>query len=263
MSKIPSAIRLAAKSKNLIAYKKRGSDRIYYRTKGSLTKKKIKTEPAFANTRKVNAEFGGRSTAVKWLMKPMIPLKHIMNYSVAGALNSKLAPIQKSDTTGDWGKRSILISRDPQLLQGLNLNNRNLMESIIQTDFTYTLSRDSMSAKIMIPALLPNINFFNPGDFPLYRITTILATVPDVIFVKDGYKPVNGTRNLKLTTMDTNWVPFEEGAQPCECELILSPCDMSSRTLMLLVGISFGANGFGNYVRAAKYTGAGKIFGLL
>jgi hypothetical protein len=99
--------------------------------------------------------------------------KNIIDHNVSAKLNGQLRPIQKLDTTSEWGRRNMLISQQSELLQGFNLNRKNVMESIIHTDFTYTLNRDLMSAKIMVPALLPNINFFNPSDFPLYLISSL------------------------------------------------------------------------------------------
>src|SRR4051812_36024190 len=117
---------------DLSAYKMVGSDKIILRRKGGASKEKIKQSAAFVNTRRINAEFGGRSTTTKWMLPVFRPLKHIANRSLTGRLNKLLKPIQELDSINEWGKRNVSLSLKPQLLEGFNLNHTWVLESIIR-----------------------------------------------------------------------------------------------------------------------------------
>jgi hypothetical protein len=60
---------------NISAYKRRDMDTIIIGSKGGPSKKMIKSYSSFELTRKNNKEFGGRSTASKWIMRVLHPLK--------------------------------------------------------------------------------------------------------------------------------------------------------------------------------------------
>ena len=48
---------------NIVAYKRRDSNKTYLRIKGGVSKKRIKTDKAFQGTREVNKEWGGCAKA--------------------------------------------------------------------------------------------------------------------------------------------------------------------------------------------------------
>ncbi|MBT1703214.1 hypothetical protein [Chryseosolibacter indicus] len=68
----------------ILAYKMGGGDKIIIRKKGGASKEKIKHDAAFANTRRVNAEFGGRAMASKWIMQMLWCIKPLADYNIAG-----------------------------------------------------------------------------------------------------------------------------------------------------------------------------------
>ena len=73
-------------------------DGIIVRKKGGASKKRIKKDPEFFQTRLLNSEFGGRSAASKRIMKVLLPLKPLADYNIAGPLNALLrAPIGRPD----------------------------------------------------------------------------------------------------------------------------------------------------------------------
>jgi hypothetical protein len=72
---------------NISAYKRRDMDTIIIRSNGGPSKRMIKSHPSFELTRKNNKEFGGRSTASKWIMRILYPLKPLSDYNISGPLN--------------------------------------------------------------------------------------------------------------------------------------------------------------------------------
>src|SRR5262245_62742876 len=61
-------------------------------------------------------------------------------------------------TTLFRSKRDFAFSKNPQLLNGFNLNRGVLFDSIIRNPVHGIISRDTLSATVEVPALLPGLN---------------------------------------------------------------------------------------------------------
>src|SRR5689334_9870332 len=107
---------------NMSAYKRHDSDKIILRTKGGPSKQKVKTSPSFEVTRKNNKEFGGRASTTARILRVFEYLKPIIDYNVTAQMISLLRAIQELDTEHERGQRNVLISKNPRLLEGFNLN---------------------------------------------------------------------------------------------------------------------------------------------
>src|SRR5690349_4703742 len=97
------------------------------------------------------------------------PMKYLGDYNLAGPLNSLFIPIQALDTVHEHGQRNIELTKNPGLLQGVNLNRRTPFTTIITNSPDYTLSRDALTATVTIPELIPDVNFFPQNTFTLYK----------------------------------------------------------------------------------------------
>jgi hypothetical protein len=248
---------------NLSAYKMRGSDKIILRSKGGPSKKKIKTSPSFANTRRHNSEFGGRATATKWIRRAIHPILSLADFNIAGPLNALVKPIQEMDTASELGMRSICFTKQPGLLQGFQLNNRNPFDQIIRSPLNVSLSRSELSALIDIPSLVPGINFFVPGRFAYFGFTLVMGAVPDLIFDKTGYKPQADNFKPYQATEYTDWQPVNAGAPAQSIQLNIKTLTADeSLSLVVSVGIRFGSPGI-KEIEQLKYVGAGKILAVM
>jgi hypothetical protein len=248
---------------NISAYKRRGSDKIILRTKGGASKSKIKRSPAFETTRKLNMEFGGRATASSWVLNALYALKHISDHSISGKINALLKPAQEMDTVSEFGKRHVLLSEQPRLLEGLSLNSKTLLESVVTNPVHYTLSKETMSASVDIPALRPGINFFVPGNFPLYRFTVLFDFIPDLFYTGHDYRPrTRSFAHVYGTGAATDWLSVNETSTPVKMDLKFdeTPTD-NAFSLMLAIGLEFGRYSQGT-VEALKYVGAAKILAM-
>jgi hypothetical protein len=242
------------------AYKMRGSDKIILRRKGGASKEKIEKAPQFEITRNLNAEFGGRSVASKSIMRSLRPLKALADYNLAGPLNSLIRPIQAMDETAH-GKRSIYFTRHPKLLEGFSLNKRNPFDSIVRNPISCRLDKTNLSASVEIPALIPGINFFvPPGRYPFYSIIIVLGIVPDVIFTKHGYKPLDIQDPVPTASA---WYPASGGSKAMALEVSLQRRSFvlpsSPFSIILSIGIRFGTVGMNEEVEQVKYAGAAKV----
>ena len=95
MAKQQSGLGFTGSLHNISTYKRRDMDTIIIRLKGGPSKRMIKSNPSFELKRRINKEFGGRSTASKWIMRILYPLKPLSDYNISGPLNSALKPVYR------------------------------------------------------------------------------------------------------------------------------------------------------------------------
>src|SRR5688500_3935769 len=256
MAQISQGLTFTGSLSNISAYKRRGSDKIILRTKGGASKKKIKTSPSFEKTRKINSEFGGRATATKWIRTALNPLLSMADYNIAGPLNALLKPIQTMDTVNAYGKRSILITKQPDLLQGFQLNQRNTLDHIVRSPVTCTLSKKEGTAQIEIPSLVPGINFVVPGRCSFFAFTIVSAILPELVYNEHGYRPAKKQETIYPVIHQTDWQLVSKGlnAQTIELGMNTKLPDQSF-CMVLSVGIMFGNPGM-QKVEQVKHAGA-------
>src|SRR5258705_12505726 len=94
MAKQETGLGFTGSLHNISAYKRRDMDNIIC-LKGGPSKRMSKSKPSLDLTRGNNKEFGGRSTASKWIMRILYPLKPLSDYHISGPLNSTLKPVYR------------------------------------------------------------------------------------------------------------------------------------------------------------------------
>lgn len=245
------------------AYKMRGTDKIVLRKKGGASREKIRTSPAFASTRRNNAEFGGRAAASKWIMHMLHRVKPLADYNIAGPLNAMLKPIQVLDQTSEHGKRNVRLSANPRILEGFSLNRKTSFNTMIRTPLTYKISKDRRSAEINIPQLIPGINFHAP-QYPWFRIVAILGIVPDLIHTDFGYNPVATGYNTNMHhAVDTPWLAVMKGATATTLKLQVNETPPDTNfTIVLSVGIAFGTVVDTAEIRQVRYAGSAQVLAV-
>jgi hypothetical protein len=241
MAILDSAFGFTGPLGNLSAYKMRGSDKIILRRKGGASADKIKNDPVFENTRRGNSEFSGRSAATKWLRWALFDHIHVADYRFMGTLNGLLKPIQEMDTASAWGTRNVYLSKNPQLLEGFTLNQRDVLESFVRAPLSCTLSRDEVRGSVSIPDLYAGINFFCRLPHPYFRITASLGMVPDLQYTENGYIPMATGLPVKPETISTEWFAVGEPFESTTLEVYCDQAVPEHVTLILTVGIHFGA----------------------
>ena len=262
MGKIEQGVEFTGSVGNFTAYRMRGVDGIVVRKKGGASKERIKKDPRFLQTRLLNAEFAGRSATSRRIMSILRPLKPLADYNIAGPLNALLRPIQVEDPKSEKGKRAIILSEYPGVLEGFSLNRKVVFESIVKAPLGITVSRKTMTAEVNIPPLMPDINFKRQGKHPLYRLDAVLGVVPDMFFSPEGYKPTDEKyhTHLKYAEAGSEWFPCVSKSEATNLVLKLDfvPPD-EHFILVLALGVRFGYPVSGNDVEPAKYAGAAKI----
>jgi len=251
---------------DISAYRMKGSDRIVVRQKGGPSKKKIKTDPRMANSRRTMSEFGAASRASARVLKMLRHRHGWSTYGVQGALTAVLMHLRRTDTQSEWGKRGILFSRNPKVLEGFPLNLGPTFDNAITSPLRATLSREQLSAQIEIPALIPGVNLSLPEARPQYRLVAELTTVPDFIFTQavNRFEPRSGYSYFDTTATETGWYSSRQGSPATTLHLNLDvvPPDQHF-ALMLTIGIQLGVRHESDGVELVKKVGAAKILAMV
>ncbi|WP_207513556.1 hypothetical protein [Longitalea luteola] len=259
MALLEGTIQFTGSLQNLSFYKMRGTNKIVVRKKGGPSRKKVKHSPAFANTRRNNNEFGGRAKAVRHIKDILSPLLFLADYNITGPLNALLKPIQEMDGESDLGKRHILISKEPRLLEGFTLNRRYLFESIVRTPVSCLMQKEKGLVTINIPALIPGINFIVPGNYDWFQFIAVAGPVPDLFFTGTRYR-TEGDQWYGPEIANTQWLPVNAPAAGSQLTIKPDTAYTSCSTLVGL-GIAFGTMQR-NDIEPVKYVGGAKVIGV-
>lgn len=249
---------------DLSAYKMRGTDKTVLRLKWGPTAEDIQTKPQYDITRRNNREFDARSKGASLVQQVLQPLEPMRDYNLSGPLNGFMSRILKLDTEGVYGRRSLLLSRQARLLEGFNLNRRTPFDGTLRNGVGYTLSRETLSARVELPAFLPGTNFFPADRYPLFRVVAVLGLVPDLFLDNyNNYTPEAQWKHVFPVRAETDWQPVKSGSSAAALELALPYTPSGAAfSLLLGVGISFGTLKGEGTIEPVKYVGSAKVLAM-
>jgi hypothetical protein len=242
-------------------YKRRGSDKTIVRKSSGHTKDKVKNDSNLDLFRREGIEFGGRAKMSKYLMRALAFQKPLADYNIAGPLTALMKPLQKLDAVSEYSERNILLSAHPQFLKGFSMNKKHPFDNVIRYPVTAKLERETLSAKVNFPELIPGINFVPPVNHPYYGFRVSLAIVPDIVYTANGYAPVHPEYPEACAVyVDSNWFSLLQGSPAMEIALTHDcfPPD-THFTLVLAVGIRYGVLKGLNDIDQAPYVGSAKV----
>jgi hypothetical protein len=251
----------------LSAYRMRGVDKIVVRRKGGPSAEKIKTSPSFKNTRHTMSEFGGCSRHGSYVRMAMHQLRRLSDYNFGSDINSIMRQVQLRDGTGEWGRRRITLSENTRLLEGFSTTKKApSFDSVVRTPVYYTVDRVNRSARIEIPELMRDINYFPQNNHAMFRLKVTLGIVPDVAFdvaAKEYLAPTWYDPSYYSIARSTDWNPSLKGMQSTVLELAMDVLPPDNRwTLMLSIGIEYGAFRESGKIEEVPRFGAAKILAL-
>ena len=244
---------------NFSLYKPKGSDKTIARTRGGADKKKILKSPKFALTRLNNSEFGTAAQGACEIRRAMIQLKHLADYNFTPPLNALCRSIMKMDGEHPLGERWMYFSLHRHLLDGFNINKRYPFNNLVKPPVFCTVNRDTCSAIVQLPDLLPGINLSLPWQYPMYRLVLTMGTICDGL----GYArhEVADKPFLISQPATTSW---RIAAQSYKGETIQLQADIPQslrdyETLVVSIGIEMGTLISDAVIERVKYAGSGKI----
>ncbi|MCD9014861.1 hypothetical protein [Parachryseolinea silvisoli] len=252
---------------DLSFYRMRGTDKIVVRRKGGASKETIKKSPKFALPRLYMSEFGGCSTMGKEVRFMMHPMRALADYNFSGFINKSLKLIQKQDSTSKLGQRAIELSKHPKLLEGFQLNKYTTFDSMLRSTLSWSIDTEKGSAKVEIPALVRDINFFPNNRHSKFSITISLGVVPDFKFNQGTGKyqaPKWYDTMYGCSYTSSEWYSALKGSPATTLELSLDQLPPEAGySLMLGIGICFGDSLDDGEVKQIKRAGAAKILAIV
>jgi hypothetical protein len=261
MARLVGPLAFTGKLDGISAQKRKGSKGIIIKPRYGPSSHDIDTKPAYANTKRENKEFGGRSTTAKWIKQGYFPLHSISDPDNLGNLNAILKYIQEMDTESAYGKRNVYLTRGGMLLEGFQLNKEHPFESVLRSPVECSIIRSELKAMITLPVLLPGVNFHTPATLPFYRIVATLSVIPDMYFHECKYRPKTDYQAICPGIVKTEWMATQSEAEMMDLELTMSQLPPDDQFILVLtLGIEMGQAKSKLLIKAVKYAGCGKIF---
>ena len=261
MAKIISPFELRGKVNGMTMYKLRNDDDGDSSAPGIPLKNQLQQSSTSAGKRRMNKEFAGKSRAATWLRQALWPQLPIADINLTDMLIGLAGRFQALDTDNPVGIRSVLFSKKPGLMNGLDLNRQNQFDFIIRCRLDFSIKKESMSATVHMPALVPEDNFHIPVQESVYSIVVSLGMLPDIHYNANGYTPHDLFRTISLIDhAETGWTAVANGLPAQTFRLQLNDTAPGHPySLALSAGIRFGTINTQGVVKRADHTGAAKI----
>ncbi|HEX4877975.1 MAG TPA: hypothetical protein VFV31_14960 [Chitinophagaceae bacterium] len=262
MAKLKGVPAFTGSMGGLSAYTMRGVDRIIIREKGGPRRQQVKKGKQFAITRLRNEEWKGSMKGVQAVNLALQGVRHLADYNYTGGLSKICRLVQDDDTIhGSFGKRSVLFSRSGYKLEGFGLNIYHRLDSLLKAPLSCTLNRQTGTATVEWPDIIPAIHLANPMKQPYYRLVVAAASLADIVYdeARKMYRPaVEENRKSRIVT--TAWRVSDEMTPAQEAELITENWQpQQPLSLVVAAGIEYGRPQSGGYIGFTKYAGAAKI----
>lgn len=240
-------------------YKRKDSDKTIARTKGGPTRKQIQKSPRFAITRLNNDEFGDAAKGGCEIRRAIFQIRHLADYNFTPTLNGLCRSIFKLDMQKALGTRTMQFSEYRHLLDGFNLNRRHPFNHVVKPPLYCTIDRNTVTATVHIPELLPGINLSLPWQYPMYRLVLSIGVIQDGLGADSSQI---GNQPLLLNQPGTTG--WRLAAQSYKGETIILQPDIPRKlrddeTLVVSIGIEMGTLISDAVIEQVKNAGSGKI----
>ncbi len=205
MAKQKGPIKIDGTLDDITFYKSK--DGYLAKTKGGVSKERIKTDPRFIRTRENNEEFGSAAASGKSLRDAVRPmLKNASDFRVTSRLNRLMSEILKLDTTDPRGKRNVGVAiaspAAQAMLKGFEFNKNSLLGSVLFLPYAV----NTATGVIKINGLVPINDLAVPQGATHVTFKCAFANVDFVLSISDiQYSnevnlPIDGTStNIVLT----------------------------------------------------------------
>lgn len=180
MGKLEGGFRFTGRLGPYTAYKRKGSDEIFIKSRPGKSGKKAKDRAP--RVQENVTEFSLSAATSKAVRRAMKEILKLADYNFTSDLTSCARKTLPLDSVGARGERSILISQHPEYFIGFNLNRQYLFDSVIRRPVLHSIDPSKGIATVTLPALEPGISLFLGSPVPQYRIIMVLGLVADQLF---------------------------------------------------------------------------------
>ena len=270
MARVNGIFNITGSLQNVSFYTMKGSDKVYVRTKGGPTSRRMKVGPEFELVRKHQVEWKGCVKFSQDFSACLNSIYRMRDYNVSPVLNGIAKKIMKLDTEHEIGERSILLSKSRETFEGFNLNRRFPFNAVFRTSLQVEIDKKQGRMVIRIPLIVTANDLYNVQNLPYFRLTFNLCHFSDMIFsssASKSYVSAISEINLRRVEKSTEWLPANDVIPEQTLELNLnkeiSDEEMEHLTCMGSAGIEFGNTGAGGKIEPVKFACCAKILKVL
>ena len=177
--------------------------------KGGPSAEKMKTLDSLAGARECAHELGGRSKWASNLKTSLSDVNHLMYQRCFNKISTAGSHIQKQDIESPHGFRTIAVSCYPEVLYGIDFNQRFPFRNVFKGNPVIDLSSDKKAITVSIPEFIPSKDINWGLKFGYFRFYLVAAQVSDMQVNPGGgkYEPVvERLETLSVCTVG-DWLP--------------------------------------------------------
>jgi hypothetical protein len=264
MAKLSGPFKFIGTLDELNAYKMTNSDNVIVRGKPGPTARQVKTSRSFERTRENYKDFGGASVFSKEIRRVVRQWSNLTYSYLSGQLTALGKQVSKLDNEHRRGQRSILITKVHHWLTDYDLNKKSLFHTALRAGLPYSIDRETGTALVHIPELLPGIQLQPTANYAFYRLHFVLGVVTDIVWNSSGYRPAEKVNRRVRTSVSTEWHACNKKRIADDIAITISPEAplADSQSLILYAGIEWGVSDEVNQIKPVPKKGCAKIMGL-
>lgn len=233
-------------------FKIKGLPEYYAGLKGGPSDEQVKNDPVFVRTRENMNEFAGCAKAGKSVRTAFSSLVASMADSqLTGRLTSIMKKINLEDQTEARGYRAILITAQPQYLQGLVFDQSINFDSIVTAPYSVAHVSARNEATLTVPGFTPQGLLVPPAGATHFRFINAIGVISDFEFNANTntYEPIDATNNEKGIVAYSSYLPLDSAAaaQTVTATLAGSPTLGTDVSVMQVIGVEFSQKVGSNY----------------
>lgn len=208
MAKIDRIVEIQGTVKGVTFY--RSKDGMLARAKGGISKKRMKTDPAFQRTRENGAEFGHNAKMSKLLRNSASNLLQLAKDSrVSSRLSQSMSQIKNLDLVSDRGKRMVSIGlqtpEGKKVLKGFDFNNKSAMGTVFKGE----MELDPVTGEVVLVNFNPNFHLGVPNGATHVSMSMAMSVIDfDEAVYKTRY---SNKENFSVTAAEASYslIPSE------------------------------------------------------
>lgn len=241
MAKNIGLIKISGKIGDLQFFQKKGQT--YVGLSSSLSKERIKKDPAFKRTRENMSEFGGAASVSKAIRLKLIPIAGLIESGLHARLTSVLREMMNMGA-GQRGQRAVEFVANGAVLEGFELNKSTRLSEVMQTNNVLSTNTDRNQLSLDIAEFLPDDYLLIPDGASHFKIH--LAALAMSNFEVNGtsgkYQPTNASQHGLFANTESALLNVDSlvtGGVHISVDLPGSPVLAADVALAGIVGIEF------------------------
>jgi hypothetical protein len=187
MAKVDGIVEIQGTVKGMTFY--RSKDGQLVRAKGGISKRRMKTDPAFQRTRENGVEFGHNAKMGQLIRNSAVGMLQLAkDYQVSSRLSQTMSVIKNLDLVSARGKRNVGIGiqslEGKKALKGFDFNKGSRFKSVYRGE----VSLDAVTGVITLPNFDPSIHLSLPEGATHVSLSSAMTLIDfDAVEYKTRY----------------------------------------------------------------------------